>query len=85
MGIIKVKINLNLYSTSHCHLCDQAVVLLRNVPNQFDIHWLNIEITDDSSLLERYGFKIPVLKRMDTNNEISWPFTSEDIEKLLSS
>ena len=79
-----MKISLNLYSTSHCHLCDQAATLLKEIQNQFEIDWLNIEIADDDSLLERYGVKIPVLKRLDTNVEIAWPFTSSDIVALLS-
>lgn len=73
-------IHLNLYSTSHCHLCEQAEAMLRSVSQQYDIQWESIEIADDPILLERYEVKIPVLKNLDTNVEVSWPFSREDIE-----
>lgn len=76
-------VHLNLYSTSHCHLCEQAAALLVSLSDQYDIEWINIEVTDDLVLLESYGIKIPVLKRLDTNVEIAWPFSSQDIEKFL--
>ncbi|MGZ8258529.1 MAG: glutaredoxin family protein [Methylotenera sp.] len=76
-------VHLNLYSTSHCHLCEQAGNLLMSLSDQYDIQWMNIEITDDLVLLENYGSKIPVLKRLDTNVEIAWPFSIKDIEKFL--
>jgi len=75
---------LNLYSTTYCHLCEQAEALLMSLTDQYDIQWANIEIVDDSILFERYAVKIPVLKRPETNVEIAWPFTINDIEKLLS-
>jgi len=39
-----------------------------------------VEITDDAELLENYGIKIPVLKRLSDQSEIEWPFTLVDIE-----
>ena len=77
-------INLHLYSTSHCHLCEQAETLLKTISKSFDITWLIIEIADDKTLLEHYEVKIPVLKRLDTSCEIYWPFNHKDIEIFLS-
>lgn len=77
-------VHLNLYTTSHCHLCEQAEALLMSLSDPYDIQWLNVEITDDLVLLESYGSKIPVLKRLDTNLEIAWPFSIKDIEIFLS-
>lgn len=77
-------VHLNLYSTSHCHLCEKATALLVSLSDQYDIEWMNIEVTDDLVLFESYGIKIPVLKRLDTNVEIAWPFSIKDIEKFLS-
>lgn len=75
---------LNLYSTTHCHLCEQATDLLDSLSEQYDIRWVNIEITEDLALLERYGSKIPVLKRQNNNAELAWPFTSQQIEIFIS-
>ena len=77
-------INLLLYSTYHCHICDQAEKLLEIISKSIDIAWLIIEIADDEILLEHYQIKIPVLKRVDTNIEISWPFNHNDIQGFLS-
>jgi hypothetical protein len=77
-------IQLHLYSTSYCHLCEQAESLLQELSKLYDMQWLMIEIADNTLLLERYEIKIPVLKRLDTNTEIFWPFNSTDIYNLLN-
>lgn len=79
-----MRVNLNLYSTSHCHLCEQAESLLIILSKKYDIGWMLVEITDDAELLENYGLKIPVLKRLNDNSEISWPFTIPDIERFIT-
>ncbi|MDP3745164.1 MAG: glutaredoxin family protein [Methylotenera sp.] len=79
-----MRINLNLYSTSHCHLCEQAEALLVTLSKQCDIGWVLIEITDDAKLLENYGQKIPVLKRLNDQSEMEWPFTISDIKRFIA-
>jgi hypothetical protein len=74
---------LNLYTTSHCHLCEQAESMLAAFANDFDLQWSTIEIADDASLLNLYEIKIPVLKRLDNNHEICWPFTLNEIIKFI--
>ena len=76
---------LNLYSTSHCHLCEEAESLLTIISQQQHIQWEYIEIADNPNLLERYALKIPVIKRIDNNTEIDWPFGELDINNLLNS
>lgn len=76
-------VRLHLYSTSHCHLCEQAELLLLALANDFDLHWSTIDIADDSTLLALYEVKIPVLRRLDNNHEIFWPFTLTDIIHLI--
>jgi hypothetical protein len=75
---------LNLYSTSHCHLCEEAESLLINISNQQQIQWECIEIADDSNLLDRYALKIPVIKRIDIDTDINWPFGELDIKNLIN-
>ena len=71
---------LYLYSTSHCHLCESAQTLLA----ELNVDTVNIvEIADDNQLLSEYGTRIPVLKRVDTNAELDWPFNSVDIALFL--
>jgi len=78
-----MSVNLKLMSTSHCHLCEQAETLLTELVTQYKFEWEVVEIIDDSALYERYASTIPVLKNLNTNREISWPFSSYDIEILL--
>ncbi|HSI42774.1 MAG TPA: glutaredoxin family protein [Methylotenera sp.] len=78
-------ISLALYSTSHCHLCEQAENLLVLVIKNFNIELSVIEITDHPELLTRYEVKIPVLQRLDNFAEICWPFDTADIIRLLKS
>jgi hypothetical protein len=72
---------INLYSTSHCHLCDDATHIL----NKLSIYPFNIvEITDNEQLLSTYGTRIPVLQREDNNAELNWPFSTQDVVNFLS-
>ena len=76
--------NLKLYSTSYCHLCEQAEDMLISLGKLHPITWQIIEIIDDEALLSLYGTSIPVIRRVDTNQEIAWPFTKREIERLIS-
>ncbi|MDP3087147.1 MAG: glutaredoxin family protein [Methylotenera sp.] len=74
---------LQLYGTSHCHLCEHAEIQLTELSKKFDIQWCVTEITNDSKLLELYELKIPVLRRMDNNMEIEWPFNLYEMIQLI--
>jgi glutaredoxin len=79
-----VKLKLTLYSTSNCHLCEDAEALLADDSIENEIELKIVEIADDSILMILYEIKIPVLKRMDNNLEITWPFSMLDIKNLIS-
>jgi hypothetical protein len=74
---------LNLFSTTHCHLCEQAEDIVRNLPQQDCLQLNIIEIADDNLMMGRYGNKIPVLQRDDTKVEINWPFSLEQVQRLI--
>lgn len=75
-------ITLKLYTTSNCHLCDQAVELVKQ---SYYIEELElIEIIDDASLLSCYGTRIPVLQRTDNLMELDWPFSLNDINNFMN-
>lgn len=75
--------HLHLYSTSHCHLCEQAEAMLVELTLSHDLSWTVIEITDDENLLSRYELSIPVLARLDTGQEIAWPFNKDTVLELI--
>lgn len=78
-----MNLRLLLYSTSHCHLCEQAELMLTTLAANYELEWSTIEITEDPNLLSLYELKIPVIRRVDNGHEISWPFTSNQIIELI--
>lgn len=70
-----------LYGTLGCHLCEQAEKLIQSVT---DAVVSVVEIADDPQLLERYGIRIPVLQRLDTEEELGWPFDAAAIRHWLA-
>ncbi len=74
---------LTLYTTSHCHLCEEAEAILISIANDHDITWRTIEIADNNQLLETYGTTIPVIQITGSNTEIKWPFGAEEILTLV--
>ncbi|MCX2981437.1 glutaredoxin family protein [Halieaceae bacterium IMCC14734] len=74
--------DLTLYSTSACHLCEQALELLQPWLAQ-GITVTTVDISADDALFERYGWLIPVLRRGDGGAELNWPFTPAQIAALL--
>ena len=77
-------IRLSFFHTSHCHLCEQAEALLivSLDPARFEVY--AIDIADDDRLLERYGTRIPVLRRESDGAELGWPFGPEDLAGFLA-
>jgi hypothetical protein len=78
-----------LYGTLGCHLCDDAEALLAHLlPSVSDALGTDCEIecldiADEDALLERYGTRIPVLRRLSDDVELNWPFDGEQAAALL--
>ncbi|WP_394205493.1 glutaredoxin family protein [Shewanella waksmanii] len=68
-----------LYHTEHCHLCEQAAEMLTGA----NIAFTHVDICEDNDLAERYGITIPVLQRLDTKQELGWPFDLSQIHAFL--
>ena len=60
-------IEITLYHTTACHLCELAQQLIEGVQGVI-VHL--IDIAEDAALVEAYGVRIPVLKRTDTGAEL---------------
>ena len=72
---------INLYTTLGCHLCEQALAMLQNLA--MDITIVEVEIADDERLLEKYGLTIPVVGVANTEQEIGWPFSVEELQEFI--
>ena len=70
-----------LFSRPDCHLCDVAAELIEAESLKFTK--ANIEV--DIDLISRYGTRIPVLLRTDTQAELGWPFTAHLLRSFLES
>ncbi len=53
-------IQLTLYTTLGCHLCEQLEAVLLTLAAG-EVRLEKIEISEDDALVERYGMRIPVL------------------------
>lgn len=73
-----------LYSTLGCHLCEDAKTLSWPVLQHFGYRIREIDIADNEQLMERYGVRIPVVRREDNTAELGWPFTQEQLAELLA-
>lgn len=74
-----------LYGTLGCHLCELAEAQLSAAMAQLrqavDIEC--IDIADSDELLERYGTRIPVLRRARDQAELDWPFADNELLHFL--
>ncbi len=75
-----MRIGLILYGTEFCHLCDEA----KAIPCETGIEAEHIDIAEDDELLEKYGIRIPVLKRVDNGAELGWPFDAVTVSRFLN-
>ena len=94
----EMMIRLTFYTTSGCHLCEQAMVIIREV-NEAN-SWLSpliqierIDIAESDDLIQSYGPIIPVLeacldKKWGTDYcrlaSLRWPFDHQDYVNLIN-
>ena len=85
---------LTLYSTSDCHLCEQALALLRSMPELARYSVIEVDVANDAAAFARYGARIPVLVRsarvretsaacQTGETELAWPFNADTVLALL--
>lgn len=67
-----------LYTTSGCHLCEQAAALMQPELNRRGISLSEVEITEEDTLLERYGVRIPVIHWPGLDTDLGWPFSEDE-------
>lgn len=65
-----------LFQRDDCHLCDQALAVLAEA--RFP-DFTSVWIDDDDALEEKYGTRVPVLRRGD-GAELEWPFDVGGVE-----
>lgn len=78
--------DLLFFTTLGCHLCEHAERMLSAVASSqpFTLAVDVIDIADDEALVEKYGIRIPVLKRARDGEELGWPFDEEQLELFIN-
>jgi hypothetical protein len=79
-------LQLVLYSTPACHLCEQAEGVIVSAIPASSYPLSKVDIALDDVLLEHYGASIPVLakiKKSGLESELFWPFNSEDVKRFI--
>ena len=74
-------LRLELLSTDHCSLCEQALDLLLSMQEIAGVELMVVDIATDEELMARYADSIPVLRAVD--EEIAAPFAQHQIIALL--
>lgn len=74
--------NLILYGTEGCHLCEIAEqMLLPFVSDSLQIEL--VDIMDDAKALNDFRESIPVLRDIDTQNLLYWPFDENQLMSFI--
>ena len=75
--------NVTLYTTLGCHLCEEALQLLQQVQQAgTELQVSEVEIADSDELIERYGIRIPVVAD-ESGGELGWPFDLAGLQTFL--
>ena len=74
--------NVQLFTTLGCHLCEQAhAQLLSLIDEGMDLSIELVEIADSEELMDRYGITIPVIQM--EGRELGWPFSADALQTFL--
>lgn len=72
-----------LYTGPGCQLCDVAHNMLLQIQSPQLEGITKQNVRQDPELYHRLGARIPVLERTDSNAQLSWPFTQNELESFL--
>lgn len=70
-----------LIQKDNCHLCDLAWEQLADAGvADFESLWID----ENAELMNRYGARVPVLRREPDGVELDWPFTAAAVRRMLN-
>ena len=73
-----------LYTTSGCHLCEEAKVILWPLLTEFGLRLREIDIADSDALIEQYSTRIPVVAFEKAGRELEWPFITSEARDFIA-
>ncbi|MGR9051678.1 MAG: glutaredoxin family protein [Gammaproteobacteria bacterium] len=78
-------IELVLFGTEGCHLCEQAEALIDEYRSASAVE-LSVEIkdiTEDEQAYRDYALRIPVLFHQETQQTLAWPFDRSTLREFI--
>ena len=74
--------NLTLYTGPQCALCEDALELLYTTLPLGSYQLTKVDVSASLELKKAYGLRIPVLRNMDRDLELNWPFDQDQLMKF---
>jgi len=74
-----------LFSSKACCLCDEAMSLIERSALKQSLSIKKVDIYTDKQLLIRYRTTIPVVRDVQSESEIGWPFDIDSFDSWLRS
>jgi hypothetical protein len=75
---------LTLFSGKACCLCLEAEQLLKLEAPTWYAQLQKIDVSCSPEIYHLYAARIPVLKRLDNDSELGWPFNQNQLTEFLS-
>lgn len=76
-------IEIRLYGTSGCHLCEDALSLLLQLAERVPLAIEEVDIAESTELMQRYGLRIPVVALGASGCELGWPFDLQTLQLFI--
>jgi len=73
-----------LFGKPGCHLCEFAEEMLEDLRGEYEFSLVQVDITSDQALFDRYRYEIPVVALPD-GQSVSGRVTIERLRALLAS
>lgn len=77
-------IQVSLFSSPDCCLCDDALAILERVKKDIPFEIMKKNIYSDKGLLIKYRFTIPVVREASLGTELNWPFSETEFRHWLA-
>lgn len=74
---------LELYTKPGCHLCEAARATMDEVTAEFGLAWVDVDISVDVDLMDRFAEEIPVLM-VDGVQRDFWHIDPERLRRILA-
>lgn len=73
-----------VYTRAGCHLCDEAMAILRGLRSEVSFELSEVDIEQDDVLLKLYQWRIPVVT-VDGVEVAAAPIAAADLRRALAS